>query len=287
MKKSVISIICSCFISAASLTAAYAQETGDSPALNKVFYVKSVQAGKNLFGFWDQTGYPKKFKKGDILELYEHENQTDHQYVVEKTSDGWYNIRSNNGGYIDVAAGGNVNGTKICIWEKNGSDNQKFRFKYLGDGRWKIYAKNGKVICTPRKYDNGTQVHIWDDHDGAWMEWYFIGEDGKGYVPVAQKPDFFINNKKFKYSESSLVGSTTGTAVVKSVKGDVIELEVKAISNMEGKKENLKFILKINFRNGQYTSGSPDYLCTGEVNPNDKIIVFSCDQSGFSLTVMP
>lgn len=188
MKKKFICIICSCIIGAAALTAAYAQETDDSPALNKIFYVKSVQSGKNPFGFWDQPGYPKKFKKGDSLLLFEHENETDQQFVVEKTSDGWYNIRSNNGGYIDVASNGNANGTKICIWEKTGKDNQKFRFKYLGNGRWKIYAKNGKVICTPRKFDNATQVHIWDDHDGAWMEWYFIGEDGKGYVPPVKKP---------------------------------------------------------------------------------------------------
>jgi uncharacterized protein (TIGR02145 family) len=64
----------------------------------------------------------------------------------------------------------------VKIWDKNGQNNQKFLFQHLGNGRFKIYDRNsGKALCLAgRKNSNGTNVHIWDDHNGPWMEWYLI-----------------------------------------------------------------------------------------------------------------
>ena len=147
-------------------------------------YIKSVQAGlSGEQGFWDQPGYLEKYKQGESISLYSIDYGTDQQFSFKSAGGGLYNIVSGNGGYVDVQGGDNGDGVKMQIWSPNNSPSQKFRLQHTGNGRWKIYTSWGRVVCTPRSFTNGSNVHTWGDHQGEWMEWFFIPA-GTGNVEV-------------------------------------------------------------------------------------------------------
>ncbi len=138
-------------------------------------FIKSVQAGiSGEQGFWDQPGYPSKYKQGDNLAIYNRDFGVDQQFRFVPAGGGMYYIVSKNGGYVDVSGGKNGDGVNMHIWSPNNSVSQKFRLQFLGNGRWKIYTSWGRVLCTPRSFANGANVHTWSDHEGPWMEWFFI-----------------------------------------------------------------------------------------------------------------
>ncbi|HPJ36700.1 MAG TPA: RICIN domain-containing protein [Spirochaetota bacterium] len=181
------------FIAAALILAfishsVYAGGGTDILPANRYFYIKSVQAGSQNLGYWDQSGSPEKFKKGDNLALYAKDEGADQQFMFINAGSGYYYIKAKNGGIVDVAGNSKKNGTNVHIWSGHGGPNQLFRFKHLGGGKWKIYAKNGTVLCTPENYRNGANVHIREDQNNPWMEWYL--EDaitGKKYAPSREK----------------------------------------------------------------------------------------------------
>jgi len=153
--------------------ASSAKEPGTIP--EGYFYIKSAQAGRNgEQGFWDQPGYPAKYKQGDNISLYSIDYGTDQQFKFIPAGDGMYYIVSQNGGYADVSGGKDGDGVNMQIWSPNNSASQKFRLQHMGNGRWKIFTSWWRVVCTPRSFANGSNVHTWSDHQGEWMEWYFI-----------------------------------------------------------------------------------------------------------------
>ncbi|PKL19300.1 MAG: hypothetical protein CVV49_01575 [Spirochaetae bacterium HGW-Spirochaetae-5] len=138
-------------------------------------YVKSVQSGlSGEQGFWDQPGVPSKYKAGDNLGIWSQDYGIDQQFRFVPAGGGMYYIVSQNGGYVDVSGGNNGDGVNMHIWKPNNSASQKFRLQNLGNGRWKIFTSWGRALCTPRSFSNGSNVHTWGDHQGDWMEWYFI-----------------------------------------------------------------------------------------------------------------
>ncbi len=164
-------------------TALIAQDTFDK-APDGFFRIKSVQAGEtSLKGEWDQPGRKNNFNQGDNLGLWSRESANDQFYKFVSTGDGWYNIVSANKGHVDVSGGVNGDGVNIQIWQSNGTVSQKFRLKHLGEGRFKIFTHWGRVLCTPRNFENGSNVHTWTDHNGPWMEWYFISPQNVKYLP--------------------------------------------------------------------------------------------------------
>lgn len=67
------------------------------------------------------------------------------------------------------------NGTNIQLWNANGGAAQSFKLVSTPSGNFKIYSRNGKVFClASRSYANGSNIHIWGDHQGHWMEWVLI-----------------------------------------------------------------------------------------------------------------
>ena len=138
-------------------------------------YIKSVQSGKSgERGFWDQPGCKSRFKAGDNLAMWSRDYGIDQQFRFSYAGGGMYYIVSRNGGYVDLDHQKNLDGANIHIWSSNRSNAQKFRLQHMGSGRWKIYTAFGRALCTPRNYKNGSNVHTWSDHQGSWMEWYFI-----------------------------------------------------------------------------------------------------------------
>lgn len=165
------------------LASAYAQDKSGKPS-NAYFYIKSVQSESLNAGYWDQPGVPVKFERGARLGLYAKDNNIDQQFRFIKAGGGLYYIESKNGGLVDVESNKSANGTRLQVWSGHGGSNQLFRIKHLGGGRWKIYTAGGRVISTPRDFSNGTVIHIWEDHDGPWTEWFFEdAKTGKIFIP--------------------------------------------------------------------------------------------------------
>lgn len=294
MRKIITAVIAFIFYNSLFIGAVFAG-SNNNEVPDGYFVIKSAQAGSSNLGCWDQPGFPKKFKKGTNLATYASDGGIDQKFRFVKTKDGWYNIISQNGGYVDVAGDKNADGTNVLIWEKNNKNNQKFRIKYVGGGRWKIYARNGKVVTLAgQKHDNGTNIHIWTDHNGAWTEWFLVDSKGNTYMPESEEPgtpDFFIKNKKFKYSAGGLVYSSSGTATVKSVNGNKVELEIESVSKVEGPKgleeKKSRYVITITFKKGIYTyAPSEYYIYTGRVNKDGTMLDFSGEQDGFTLTVI-
>ena len=156
----------------------------------KTVYIQSALSyGKNLGGYFDVPGvnYPAT---GNNLQLWElGDFGADRRYeIVTSSSDlSYYSIcvAGNPNIVVDVANAGNADGTNIGLCKRNNNTAQNFTFKHLGNGRFKIYSQNGKVVCTGREPKNGTNIHIWTDHEGPWMEWYLIdSETNRPFIPA-------------------------------------------------------------------------------------------------------
>lgn len=158
---------------------------------NKNFIVQSaMNYGKNLQGCWDIPGIAH-IAKGKNLEVYQYDKACDQHFFVSKIdAEGYCSIYTCNNAKlaIDVGNGGRANGTNVLLWDTHQRDNQKFKFHHLGNGRYKIEAKTGGYLCLDgRRNGNGTNIHIWENHDGPWMEWYLLDlTTKKAYIP-AQK----------------------------------------------------------------------------------------------------
>ncbi len=149
-------------------------------------------------GYFDLPGI-SEIKQGKNIELYDLDNGTDRKFIIAPTEkEGYFNIKSykNPSLVVDVENGGTDNGTNIRLWSSNGAPAQQFVFKYLGGGKYKIYAANGKILTTAnRSAENGANVQLWDDHDGAWTEWYICDIYGKPMMPVKKKDPAEFNKK--------------------------------------------------------------------------------------------
>lgn len=160
----------------------------DTPPVNRFFYIRSVQGSGENGGYWDQKGTPVKHTDGENLGLNIKNGKPDQQFRFINAGAGYYYIETKIGGLVDVSGNRKDNGNNVQIWKGHGGSNQLFRFRHLGDGRWKICASNGTIVAAPKDFSNGSSVHVWEDINGPWMEWYF--EDaatGKVYKPQVKK----------------------------------------------------------------------------------------------------
>jgi len=158
------------------------------------YFIKSVKSGNAWSGVWDVPGTPRKFKKGQNIKVWDLTRQDsrskDRHFYIIKERNGYYRIKSGLGSraYLNVDGNRTKNGTNIELWSKKRGSNaaaQLFRFVHLGGGRYKIYTKSGKIICLAgRSERNGSNVHIWDNHNGPWCEWNLIKKSTRQtYVP--------------------------------------------------------------------------------------------------------
>lgn len=164
-----------------------AKEKFDTPPAG-YFYIKSAQGGPGNSGYWDQPGVPDNFDHGIDLSLNAKDGNADQQYRFINAGEGYYYIQSKNGGLADVSGNRKDNGTRVMMWRGHGGSNQLFRFSHLGDGRWKITAKNGTVVCAEKDKTENSKVQVWENQEGAWMEWYFEdAKTGSIYLPAGAK----------------------------------------------------------------------------------------------------
>jgi len=92
-----------------------------------------------------------------------------------------YNFVSADGGkYLNVYAGKDANGTNVCVWDKDGSPEQKFKLVDRGGNVFALYpqSSNGKVVDVNRgsSYSNplkgGLNVDIWETNDTQAQQFY-------------------------------------------------------------------------------------------------------------------
>ncbi|GJQ62353.1 MAG: hypothetical protein SCALA702_14060 [Melioribacteraceae bacterium] len=243
----------------------------------------AMNYGVDNGGYWDIPGHPKKIEKSMNIQVWDLDKDKDRKYyMVASDIEGYYEIKPGwqKGIRIDVAGGApnmNKNGANIATWSKNSKEWQKFRFKHLGEGKFKIYTTSGMVVCLDgRKSVNGTNVHLWEDHEGAWMEWYLIDPSTKKpFIPVSiqpyskSAPEFFQRNKDktFIYDmQLAFVEGSKGTATVASVEGNVVKLNVTAegIDHTNGQKVTKEFVLTLNHKDGKYINGNWDCMECGQ-----------------------
>ncbi len=180
-----------------TLSFGYAQaQTAQFMPTGKAFYIQSAMSyGKNNGGYWDVPGHPKTITKGSNIQVWDLDSGHDREFTLwASNTKHYYGIQVGNSSSqrIDVQGAKKANGTSVKTWENTGKNHQKFLFKHLGNGKFKIYDFNsGKPICLAgRSNTNGSNVHIWDDHDGPWMEWYLIDvKTKKTFVPHTPSQD--------------------------------------------------------------------------------------------------
>ncbi len=168
----------------------YAQKAEDMPTGKKFYIQSAMNYGKNNGGYWDLPGVYKPsraIKKGANIQVWNLDAHHDRQFTLRSWGSGYYEIQVGKtySARVDIDGGRSDNGTNVKVWERNGNKAQRFKFHHLGNGRFKIYDSNGKIICLKgRKNSNGTNVHIWNDHNGASVEWYLIDVNTKrAYIP--------------------------------------------------------------------------------------------------------
>jgi hypothetical protein len=167
-----------------AMVLANAQTPTEIPTGKKFYIQSAMNYGKNNGGYWDVPGYPKEIQKGSNIQVYDFDEGHDRTFSMHfRDSDGYYEIKIGNtiNSRIDIQGGETKNGTSVKTWTRNHRNNQMFLFHHLGNGKFKIFDKNsGKIICLKgRSNANGTNVHIWDNHNGPSVEWYLIDANTK------------------------------------------------------------------------------------------------------------
>lgn len=104
----------------------------------------------------------------------------------ELPEDGSYIIvaGSENGNtVVDVSAGSTQNGANIQLWENNGSNAQKFYFKYDGQGYYTIYSiSSGKALDVSNgNMIPGANVQQWDAYATLQQKWALHKNDDGSY----------------------------------------------------------------------------------------------------------
>lgn len=195
-------ILLFCLISVVILT--NAQERCFLPT-GKTFWIQSaINYGKNQEGYWDIPGDPTVLKNNTNVAVWSFQNNTDRKFLLKADpvgKPGYYKVANKLRGSNCLCVSGaktKTNGASLVTYECKNEEGQSYYFKYLGRGKFKIYNKSGLAVCLEKRSSkNGSDVRIWEDQNGPWMEWYLIDtKTKKAYRPDSQEqmPTFLINN---------------------------------------------------------------------------------------------
>jgi len=136
----------------------------DLPAnIDVVFQTMRAPIG-NLEGFFAPDGVnPRNFTGIHLWDMKGNEINRPHRlFRLEHLGDGWYRIRNNVYGVVDIPYDKNENGVQIVLYGQNNGDNQRFRFRRVGYGIYQIYTHwNSNFNVSSGKIANGTSVVTW------------------------------------------------------------------------------------------------------------------------------
>lgn len=155
---------------------------------DRTFLIQSaLEGGKSSKGIWDLKGTKDFFKKNQNqdIQVWSRDKGKDRPDRIFKfqpaggKSKGKYFIKyakDRNWGVNAIEVTGKVEARMRA---------EAFDLKYMGDGRWKIYAGEGWILSLQSlKAEDGTKVVMTPDHDlknGQWM--FFDARTNKSFVP--------------------------------------------------------------------------------------------------------
>lgn len=231
----------------------------------KGFWIQSsMNYGKNIGGCWDIPGHPDRIEKGMNIQVWDIDDGKDRKFYIRPTLEtGVYmiipagNYESN---VLDIAGGEpnmRKNGANIATWTRNSGDWQKFRFKHMGNGEFKIYTTSDMVLClAARSSNNGSNVHIWEDHDGEWMTWHLVDPETRTHFnpdEMPKTPDFFTENT-VSFTQYSMTSQYHGIVQDTKVQGEDITLTVLGHWENHNNNEDQLSTVNLKFRDGFYYS---------------------------------
>ena len=178
----------------ALLSTAATAQMGSVLPIGRSFIIQSAQnSGRNAGGCWDVAGYygqETDFIKGKNICIWQLDEGADRVFtIMESSQQGYYELMvgRNSVARVDIGGGNQRNGTNIQLWDDNNATSQRFLFKHLGNGRFKIYTTNGKIINLAAKGSkDGNNIQLWNDHNGIHNEWVLLDPDTRqAYIPTA------------------------------------------------------------------------------------------------------
>jgi hypothetical protein len=160
---------------------------------NRVFLIQSApEVGKSANGLWDIPGAPKKTdgnlkgSKWQHMGLWQREagDPEDRLFrfrAAQGSAAGRYFIYVGRSGHWGVNA---IDGTGK-IEARSRADH--FELKHMGNGRWKIYYKNGMIVApSSRSSKNGTKLMLLPDQNSPHVQWVFFDTaTNRSFVPAS------------------------------------------------------------------------------------------------------
>ncbi len=134
-------------------------------------------------------------------------NQVDQRFLVvkEELLEGWYEIESALGTFIDLDSAKSNSGTNIHMWARNSQNNQKFKFTKSGDG-YIITTMYGLAFDVENgSMENFANVRQWENNGSNAQKWKAEIVDG-GYIR-------FINCNSGKYLDVANGSAESGANV--------------------------------------------------------------------------
>ncbi|ATB32903.1 glycoside hydrolase family 19 protein [Melittangium boletus] len=132
----------------------------------------------------------------DEVKSVEPVDQIQREAIVSSISEGDYVIRSaQNNKCVDIAASGTADGTKVQLWDCNGTNAQKFAISPTSDGYWKIINVNsGKGFDIKEvSYAQNAELHQWSYVGGANQQFKFVNRGNNNFSIHARHTDMVID----------------------------------------------------------------------------------------------
>ncbi len=238
----------------------------------KTYYIQSAQTyGKSNKGYWDFPGTNPTYSKGQNLKVWAFENRPDRKFKFQYAGfiNGIYYFTiapeyTKRRGVIDVSGGKSADGTNIQVWDRNNTSSQKYYFKHVGNGRWKIYNQNGKIVCLQGKSsENGTNIHLWHDHTLPTTEWVFIDAE----TNVAYNPEV----KPFGKVIDAITGKPIQDATITVYNTNIVNIQPNTkhtdfngkfvFDVIDGIKYGYRIVISAPGYGSKYVDGHTNYTC--------------------------
>ena len=114
--------------------------------------------------------------KGTKIMLYEAHGQWNQKFQLLLNEDG--SVTFENGGLaMDVQDGAAKNGTQIRVWERNGSNAQKFYLTCVGNDCYEIHSAINQNFCVDvngGKNENNTKIQLWEKNGSKAQLFRFV-----------------------------------------------------------------------------------------------------------------
>lgn len=227
----------------------------------KMFWIQSaMNVGQNSGGCWDVPGHPSEGKNGLDIKCWDMDEGADRLFKIVPAAGhpGYFKIESALPGgqkmVLDNQAGETRmqnHGNNLHLWSDVNTTSQLFRFEHIGNGRFKIYNYDGFIACLAgRSNKNGSNIHIWDDHQGSFSEWCLIDPVTKQtFIPdKSTGKDIVWENRKVFNETGGVI--TTEIPVARPndpVRADMKPLNIRLKITKEVAESKAKLMVEANY----------------------------------------